>query len=197
MHENMNQGRKNLSHPQLQILYQRMSADTGKSNQTQLNSMKNHHKVITVYNKYWKMLRKQMTKDRNNLFSLLLSLNYSSSINTHSIPQNKNDDDDDYNSNPRSTCSSKVKSLSDICIDTISKHFDDYDTSMMKDFLDMLLIPDVIEKILLLTCKYRTQNDSNIGNFMLDVVKRVYLSSAITCGDSHYHSHSVNRSIHR
>ena len=51
---------------------------------------------------------------------------------------------------------------------------------MMKDFLQVLLIPEFIEKILLLTCKHRTQTDSNIECFTVDVVKRMYLSSAIT-----------------
>jgi predicted protein tyrosine phosphatase len=128
-----------------------------------------------------KMLKKQMLKDRDNLFSLLLSLNYSSSIITDSSSYH----DGDYNNHNDATNllgsgSANVKSLSDICINTIAKNFDGYDTYMMKDFLQILLIPEFIEKILLLTCKHRTQTDSNIECFTVDVVKRMYLSSAIT-----------------
>jgi predicted protein tyrosine phosphatase len=127
------------------------------------------------------MLKEQMLKDRNKFLSLILSLNYSSSIITDSSSYH----DGDYNNhhdatNPLGRGSANVKSLSDICIDTIAKNFDGYDIYMMKDFLQILLIPEFIEKILLLTCKHRTQTDSNIECFTVDVVKRMYLSSAIT-----------------
>lgn len=189
MHESMTHRRKKLSFPHLQtLLYQRLRDDLRESNRNQVDFMTNHHLSHSQYTTNWnmkydrkKMLKKQMLKDRDNLFSLLLSLNYSSSIITDSSSYH----DGDY-SNHRDTTNSlgssstNVKSLSDICIDTIAKNFDGYDSYMMKDFLQILLIPEFIEKILILSCKHRTQTDSNIECFMVDVVKRMYLSSAIT-----------------
>ena len=189
MHESMTHRRKKLSFPHLQtLLYQRLRDDLRESNRNQVDFMTNHSLGHSQYTTTWnmkydrkKMLKKQMLKDRDNLFSLILSLNYSSSIITDSSSYH----DGDYNYhhdaiNPLGSGSANVKSLSDICINTIAKNFDGYDTYMMKDFLQILLIPEFIEKILLLTCKHRTQTDSNIECFTVDVVKRMYLSSAIT-----------------
>ena len=192
MHESKSHQRKRLSFPHLQtLLYQRLRDDLRETNRNQMDfMMNNNHPVLcrAQYTTNWnmkydqkKMIKKQMLKDRDNLLSLLLSINYSSSIITDSSSYHE----DDYNNhgvtNPLGCYgSANVKSLSDICIYTIAKNFDDYDIYMIKDFLEILLIPEFIEKILLLTCKHRTQTDSNIECFMVDVVKRVYLSSAIT-----------------
>ena len=159
-----------------------------ETNRNQMDLMVNSSLCRAQYTTNWnmkydrkKMIKKQMIKDRDNLLSLLLSINYSSSNITDSSSYH---DDNYHNHDVTNTLgsygSANVKSLSDICIDTIAKNFDDYDTYMMKDFLEILLIPEFIEKILLLTCKHRTQTDINIECFMVDVVKRVYLSSAIT-----------------